>query len=107
MSMFGPCESHTRVCACNGGGEARRIINIASSAAFQPFFANMNPTLSAKQMDQPGTIVREVLMAFEKNKRVVVPGKFKVWLGPLGARLLPRDLIAGMAAGTVNELNKK
>jgi short-subunit dehydrogenase len=89
------------------GKSGVRVLAVSPGSIATRFFANMNPTLSAKQMDQPGTIVREVLMAFEKNKRVVVPGKFKVWLGPLGARLLPRDLIAGMAAGTVNELNKK
>lgn len=38
---------------------------------------SMNPKLQARQMDQPETIVREVLQAFEEGKRVVVPGKLK------------------------------
>jgi short-subunit dehydrogenase len=84
-----------------------RVLAACPGPIATPFFANMNPMLSVKQMDQPATIVREVLIAFGKNKRVVVPGKFKVWLGTLGARLLPRNLIARIAAGTVDELNKK
>ena len=71
------------------------------------FFANMNPKLQAQQMDQPATVVAEVLRAFQKGKRVVIPGKLKVWLGTLGARLLPRNLILKLAAGTVRELNQR
>jgi uncharacterized protein len=126
------------------------VINIASSAAFQPlagadvyaaskafvlffseglaleleksnvrvlaacpgpvatqFFANMNPQMQAKQMDQPATIVREILRAFDKGEKVVVPGKLLVRLGTLGARLLPRNTILRLAAGTVQQLNRK
>ncbi len=131
---------------------ARRggVINIASSAAFQPlaganvyaaskafvlffseglaleleksnvrvlaacpgpvatqFFANMNPKLQAKQMDQPPAIVSEILRAFAKGKKVVIPGKLVVRLGTLGARLMPRNTILRVAAGTVRQLNRK
>lgn len=131
---------------------ARRggVINIASSAAFQPlagadvyaaskafvlffsealavelersnvrvlaacpgpvathFFAHMNPKMQAKQMDQPPSIVREILQAFEKGKKIVIPGKLVVRLGTLGARLLPRNTILRLAAGTVQQLNRK
>jgi short-subunit dehydrogenase len=71
------------------------------------FFAGMNPKLQAKQMDQPAVIVRQILHAFAKGKRVVVPGKFSVRLATLGARLLPRNLILRLAAGTVQQLNQK
>jgi short-subunit dehydrogenase len=126
------------------------VINIASSAAFQPlagaavyaaskafvlffseglafevaksnvrvlaacpgpvatqFFANMNPKLQAKQMDQPAAIVSEILRAFAKGKKVVIPGKLIVRLGTFGARLMPRNMILRLAAGTVQQLNRK
>jgi short-subunit dehydrogenase len=131
---------------------ARRggVINIASSAAFQPlagadvyaaskafvlffseglslelaesnvhvlaacpgpvatqFFANMNPKMQAKQMDQPAVIVRQILHAFANRKRVLVPGKFIVRLGTFGARLMPRNMVLKLAAGTVQQLNRK
>ncbi len=131
---------------------ARRggVINIASSAAFQPlaganiyaaskafvlffseglalelekskvrvlaacpgpvatgFFAAMNPALEAKQMDQPPAIVSEILRAFAKGKKVVIPGKLVVRLGTLGARLMPRNMILRLASGTVGQLNRK
>lgn len=71
------------------------------------FFAYMNPKQQASQMDQPGVIVRQILRAFSKRKRVVVPGKLSVRLGTLGARLLPRNMILRLAAGTVQQLNRK
>jgi uncharacterized protein len=131
---------------------ARRggVINIASSAAFQPlagadvyaaskafvlffseglsfelqksnvhvlaacpgpvatqFFAHMKPKMQATQMDQPAAIVSEILRAFASRKRVVIPGKFLVRLGTWGARLMPRNMILRLAAGTVQQLNQK
>jgi short-subunit dehydrogenase len=71
------------------------------------FFANMNPKLQPKEMDQPAPIVNEILRAFDKGKRVVIPGKLLVRLGTLGARLLPRNVILRLAAGTVQQLNQK
>ncbi len=138
---FAPAMVHAR----RGG-----VINIASSAAFQPlagadvyaaskafvlffsealsfelaksnvhvlaacpgpvatqFFARMNPRLQPKQMDQPAAIVRQILHAFSKGRRVVIPGKFIVRLGTWGARLMPRNMILRLAAGTVQQLNRK
>jgi short-subunit dehydrogenase len=125
------------------------VINIASSAAFQPlagadvyaaskafvlffseglalelekrnvrvlaacpgpvatqFFAQMKPKLQVRQMDQPPAIVTQILRAFGKGTRVVIPGKLSVRLGTLGARLLPRNTILRLAAGTVRQLNQ-
>ena len=71
------------------------------------FFAKMNPALQAKQMDQPETVVRDILYGFERGKRVVYPGKqanrFSTW----GARLLPRNLILRLAVRTTNSLNQR
>jgi len=84
-----------------------RVLAACPGPVATQFFANMNPKMEAKQMDQPATIVREILRAFEKGKKVVVPGKLLVRLGTLGARLLPRNTIARLAAGTVQQLNRK
>lgn len=131
---------------------ARRggVINIASSAAFQPlpgadvyaasksfvllfseglsvelekngvhvlaacpgpvathFFANMSPKLQAKNMDQPAAIVSEILQAFAKRKRVVIPGKLSNRLAAWATRFAPRNMVLRFAAGTVRELNQK
>ena len=144
VSLTHTCLSQMR--ENNKGG----VINIASSAAFQPlpganvyaaskafvllfsealsyelratgitvtaacpgpvatrFFDAMRPTLSAAQMDQPTTVVREILEAYEQGKRVVYPGKRSVRLGTWGARMLPRNLMLTMAAKTVGKLNQK
>jgi len=71
------------------------------------FFAHMNPKLQAKQMDQPTTVVRDTLQAFAKGKRVAYPGKLLVRLSTWGARLMPRNVILRVAAGTVKNLNQK
>ena len=71
------------------------------------FFAEMNPRLQRSQMDQPATVVRDTLRAFEKGKRVAYPGKLLVRLSTWGARLMPRNVILRVAAGTVKDLNQK
>jgi uncharacterized protein len=71
------------------------------------FYADMKPSLEAKQMDQPRPVVAEILRAFEHRKRVVYPGKIAVRLSTWGARLMPRNLILRLAAGTVKQLNQK
>jgi short-subunit dehydrogenase len=67
----------------------------------------MNPKLQTRQMDQPAAVVRDTLRAFAKGKRVAYPGKFLVRLSTWGARLMPRDMILHVAAGTVKNLNQK
>ena len=84
-----------------------RILAACPGPVATQFFANMNPKLQAKQMDQPSAIVSEILRAFAKGKKVVIPGKLVVRLGTLGARLLPRSMILRLAAGTVQQLNRK
>jgi len=66
-----------------------------------------DPKLEAKQMDQPATVVRDTLRAFAQGKRVAYPGKLLVRLSTWGARLMPRDMILRIAAGTVKNLNQK
>jgi hypothetical protein len=70
------------------------------------FFAHMNPKLEAKQMDQPGPVVSEILRGFERGKIVVYPGKLTNRLGTWGARLLPRNMILRLAVATTKKLNQ-
>ena len=72
-----------------------------------PFFANMNPKLQAKQMDQPNPVVSDILRGFERHKRVVYPGKFQNRLSTLGARFLPRNVILRLAEGVTKKLNER
>ena len=84
-----------------------RVLASCPGPVATQFFANMNPKLQAKQMDQPATVVRDTLRAFVKGKRIAYPGKFLVRLSTWGARLMPRDMILRVAAGTVKNLNQK
>ncbi len=70
------------------------------------FFADKNPKLQPKQMDQPGAIVSEILRAFAKRKKVVVPGKIMLRLGAFGVRFMPRNLVLRISAGIVKQLNQ-
>ena len=71
------------------------------------FFAEMKPKLQARQMDQPGPVVSEILRGLERGKRVVYPGKLSNRLSTWGARWMPRTLILKVAAGTMKNLNQK
>lgn len=84
-----------------------RVLASCPGPVATQFFANMNPRLQAHEMDQPATVVRDTLRAFEKGKRVAYPGKLLVRLSTWGARLMPRDMILRVAAGTVKNLNQK
>jgi uncharacterized protein len=69
------------------------------------FYADKNPALSRTQMDQPKSIVREVLRAFDKGKRLVIPGKLSIRMNAFAVRLFPRKLITQIAEGTARKLN--
>jgi short-subunit dehydrogenase len=83
-----------------------RVLVACPGPVATQFFADMKPSLEAKQMDQPRPVVAEVLRAFEHRKRVVYPGKMIGRLSTWGARLMPRNLILRLAAGTVKKLNQ-
>ena len=70
------------------------------------FFAKMNPTLNAKQMDQPTPVVLDILRGYNRRKRVVYPGKLANRLGTWGARFLPRNMILRLAIKTTRKLNQ-
>ena len=70
------------------------------------FFAKMNPTLNAKQMDQPTPVVLDILRGYNRRKRVVYPGKLANRLGTWGARFLPRNMILRLAIKTTRKFNQ-
>ena len=84
-----------------------RVLVACPGPVATQFYAGMKPSLEAQQMDQPRPVVTEVLRAFERRKRVVYPGKITGRLSTWGARLMPRNLILQLAAGTVKKLNQK
>lgn len=84
-----------------------RVLASCPGPVATQFFAHMNPQLQATQMDQPATVVMDTLRAFAKGKRVAYPGKLLVRLSTWGARLMPRDMVLRIAAGTVKKLNQK
>lgn len=82
-----------------------RVLAACPGPVATNFFADMKPTFKTSEMDRPEVVVREILAAFEKGKRVVFPGKITNWLGTFGARLLPRNTMLGLAAGIIRQFN--
>jgi len=83
-----------------------RVIAACPGPVATQFFAKMNPELQAKQMDEPGSVVSEILRGFERGKRVVYPGKLTNRLSTWGARFMPRNVILRLAVGTTKKLNQ-
>jgi hypothetical protein len=83
-----------------------RVLVACPGPVATQFYADMMPSLEARQMDQPGPVVTEVLRAFEHRKRVAYPGKIAGRLSTWGGRLMPRNLILRLAAETVKKLNQ-
>jgi short-subunit dehydrogenase len=81
------------------------VIAVCPGPVATAFFADKKPTIGRNQMDDPKSIVREVLRAFDAGKRIVIPGKFSIRLNAFAVRLLPRTLIARIAEGTTRKLN--
>ena len=84
-----------------------QVMAVCPGPVATQFFANMNPRLTAGQMDQPGPVVGEILRAFERGKRVVYPGKFAVRFSTWGARFMPRNMIVRITAAAIQVLNQK
>jgi hypothetical protein len=53
------------------------------------------------------SIYSACLRAFATRKRVAYPGKLVTRLSTWDARVMPRNMILRVAAGTVNKLNQK
>ena len=84
-----------------------RVLAACPGPVATQFFANMNPKLQAKDMDQPAPVVDEILRGFERGKTVVYPGKLINRLSTWGARVMPRSVILKVAAGSIQKLNQR
>lgn len=82
-----------------------RVLAVCPGPIATGFFADKNPDIRRNQMDDPKAIVTEVLRAFDRGQRVLVPGKFSVWMGSLLPRLFPRTLVAQFGESVVRKLN--
>ena len=71
-----------------------RVLAVCPGPVATGFFADKKPDLTRNQMDDPKVIVEETLRAFDRGKRVVVPGKLSVRLTAFSSRLFPRALVA-------------
>ena len=82
-----------------------RVVAVCPGPVATGFFADKNPELTRNQMDDPQAIVAESLRAFDRGKRVVVPGKLSVRLTALASRLFPRALVAQLGENVARKLN--
>jgi uncharacterized protein len=62
------------------------------------FFEGTSTALSAKDMDNSETVVREILRAFDRGKAVAYPSRLSVRAATWLPRLLPRSIIVRIAA---------
>ena len=82
-----------------------RVLAVCPGPVATGFFADKKPDITQNEMDHPQQIVEEVLRAFDRGKRVVVPGKLSIRLMAFTARLFPRALMAQFGESVVRKLN--
>ena len=82
-----------------------RVLAVCPGPIATGFFADKKPDLARNDMDNPKAIVEEVLRAFDRGKRVLVPGKLSVRLGAFSARVFPRAVMAQVGESVVRKLN--
>ena len=82
-----------------------RVLAVCPGPVATGFFADKKPDLTRNQMDNPKAIVEEVLRAFDRGKRVLIPGKLLVRIMALTPRLFPRALMAQLGESVVRKLN--
>ena len=82
-----------------------RVLAVCPGPIATGFFADKKPDLTRNQMDDPKAIVEATLRAFDRGKRVLVPGKLSVRLGAFSQRLFPRALMAQIGESVVRKLN--
>ena len=82
-----------------------RVLAVCPGPIATGFFADKKPDLTRNQMDDPKVIVQQTLRAFERGKRVLVPGKLSVRLTAFSARLFPRALVAQFGERVALRLN--
>ena len=82
-----------------------RVLAVCPGPVATGFFADKKPDLTRNQMDDPKAIVAEALHAFDRGKRVVIPGKLSVRLTAFTSRLFPRSLVVQFGESVARKLN--
>ena len=82
-----------------------RVLAVCPGPIATGFFADKKPDLARNEMDTPKAIVEEVLRAFDRGKRVLIPGKLYIRLMAFSARFFPRALMAQFGESVVRKLN--
>ncbi len=82
-----------------------RVLAVCPGPVATGFFADKKPDLERNEMDDPKAIVEEVLHAFDRGKRVLVPGRLSVRMTAFMSRLFPRALVAQFGESVVRKLN--
>lgn len=82
-----------------------RVLAVCPGPVATGFFADKKPDLTRDQMDDPKAIVAETLRAFDRGKRVLIPGKLSVRLTAFSSRLFPRALVAQFGESVARKLN--
>jgi uncharacterized protein len=82
-----------------------RVLAVCPGPVATGFFADKKPDLTRNQMDDPKAIIAETLRAFDRGKRVLVPGKLSVRLMAFSSRLFPRALMAQFGESVARRLN--
>lgn len=83
-----------------------RVLAVCPGPIATGFFADKNPDLAQDEMDGPQTIVEETLRAFDRGKRVLVPGRLSVRLTALAPRFFPRTIVAEFGERAARRLNR-
>src|SRR5262245_12492781 len=82
-----------------------RVLAVCPGPTATGFFADKKPDLTRDQMDDPKAIIAETLRAFDRGKRVLIPGKFSVRLTAFVSRLVPRAFVVQFGENVVRRLN--
>jgi short-subunit dehydrogenase len=82
-----------------------RVLAVCPGPVATGFFADKKPDLTRNQMDDPKVIVAQSLRAFDRGKRVLIPGKLSVRLAAFSSRLFPRALVAQFGESVARKLN--
>jgi uncharacterized protein len=88
------------------GNTSVNVLAVCPGPVATQFYAAMNPSMNRDSMDKPATLVKEVLSAFDRGKRLVIPGKLSIRMTAFAVRFLPRRLVAKIAEGTTHRLNQ-
>lgn len=83
------------------------VLAVCPGPVATAFYDDKHPAIAREQMDQPGPIVAEALRAFERGRRVLIPGKISNWINAFAVRFAPRAFVTRIAEGKLRKLNRR